>query len=136
LNLSGLKSAIKSVIREVITVCAGTFILTLAMIIIFAAAGRFSISVVAGALFGAAAAGANFILLAATLQKALKKEASKAKLIVTVSLFLRYLSILLLSVISILLGANPIAVLIPLLFPRIVIFIAQIHKTGGGENAD
>jgi hypothetical protein len=106
------------------------------MIIIFAAAGGFSVSVVAGALLGAAAAGANFILLAATLQKALKTKASKAKLTVAISLFLRYLSLLLLSVISILLGANPIAVLIPLLFPRIVIFIAQIHKTGGGKNED
>jgi hypothetical protein len=104
-----------------------------ALFAIFVGAGRFSLSVLAGGFLSAALASANFILLAETLQKALKQDAAKAKLTVTVSLFLRYLAILILSVVFILLGADAIAVLIPLFFPRIVIFLTQIHKTGGAN---
>jgi predicted neutral ceramidase superfamily lipid hydrolase len=121
---------LKSVKKEIITVCAGTFILTFAGIAIAALLKRFSISAIVGGFLGAAVASLNFIFLAATLKSALKKDAQQAKMTVAISLFLRYISILILSVIFILLGANAIAVLIPLLFPRIVIFITQIHKTG------
>ena len=120
----------KFVKKEIIVVSAGTFILTAAAIAVFAAAGRFSLSVLAGGFLGAALASANFILLAATLQKALKHSAS-AKVTVTVSLYLRYLAMIAFSVVFITLGADALAVLIPLFFPRIVIFLTQIHKTGG-----
>lgn len=111
--------------KNILWVSVGSIILCGIVLLVALLIGQFTTSVLVGALIGTFITIANFILLAFSLQKAVDKPES-GKGIAGISYFLRNLMLLLLSIAAILfLKVNVIALLIPYIFPRIVILVLQ-----------
>ena len=114
--------------REVKRISAGVLIGSALMVAIFAAVGKFSWSVVWGALLGDLIAIGNFVYLGLSVQKAAADDNQiHAKLVMRASYFLR----MLIAVIAIIVGLavqmfHWLAVIIPLLLPRLTILVLQI----------
>ena len=141
-----------AVIQETKRIAGGTLILTAAMLIVFALLGRMDYTVVLGALLGAAYAVGNFFLLALSVQMAAEKmngshpaplpepeegeepteaplspEAQEARKKMQLSYTGRMLLLIVVAIVAIKAPCfNAIAALIPMLFPRIIIFINGI----------
>ena len=136
--------------RETVKIAIGTGILTVLMIAVFLILRRFDWTVVTGALLGYAAAVGNFFLMAMTVQKAademkptaapetdaeaddedpdeaekepLSEDAKRGKQRIQLSYTLRMLGLGAIAILGVVLPCfHPVAVLIPMLFPRIVI---------------
>ena len=116
--------------------------MTAIMFAVFLALGKLDLSVLAGGIIGFAVSLLNFFLMCLTVQRSVRyDDDKKRKVMMNASMGLRLLLAFALLGVSIgLLGANPIAALLPLLFPRITIIIRQImlkkEAKGGGENGD
>lgn len=141
-----------AVIQETKRIAGGTLILTAAMLIVFVLLGRMDYTVVLGALLGAAYAVGNFFLLALSVQMAAEKmngshpaplpepeegeepteaplspEAQEARKKMQLSYTGRMLLLIVVAIVAIKAPCfNAIAALIPMLFPRIIIFINGI----------
>ena len=103
-------------------------VMTVIMVGIFALYGYFGLPVILGALLGCTAAVLNFALLAVTLSKSLDK-AENATRTMGISYVLRML--LIAGVVMLAIASpvfNYVAAVIPLVFPRIAIFIMNIKK--------
>ncbi|MDD4688733.1 MAG: ATP synthase subunit I [Eubacteriales bacterium] len=115
----------KEVKKHILFISSISGALTAVMIGIFALIGQFSLSVLWGALFGLFLVLLNFVLLAITLNKAADVQ-SRGKAIAGISYTSRMLFLLLGSIFAIVyLKVNPIALIIPYVFPRISIGILQ-----------
>ena len=117
----------KSSIKEIGYMLAGLLFFSAIMVGCFALTGHFSITVVWGALLGSFLALLNFVLLAFTVEKAFSKGEKHARLSMSLSYTLR---MLILAAGIILAFKHPeqfhyLAVVIPFLFPRIIIFLRQ-----------
>ena len=113
--------------KELRRISAGVLIGSGLMVAAFAAAGRFSPDVLWGALLGDAVAIGNFLYLCLSLQKAVAGDETRAKRILRVSYAMR----MLVAAAALLLGLavdafHWLAVLIPLLLPRVTILVLQI----------
>lgn len=144
--------------KETKTVAAGTLILTALMIAVFLILGKFDYTVLLGALLGCAVAIGNFFLMALTVQHLtggmpalprqeeeetpedadekndapLSPEAKQAGRKMQLSFLLRLALIGLAAVLAIKAPIfHPVAALIPLLFPNLVIALVR-RKTGKG----
>ncbi len=140
-----LQPAVK---QETFRITAGTACLACMMMLVFLALGRFDLSVLLGTLLGFATAAGNFFFMALTIQKAVEsmkdappqpaaeeaehdEEEQKpsalsqaAKQRIQLSYTLRMLCIVTVGIIALTVDCfHPIATLLPLLFPRIVIFV-------------
>ena len=145
--------------RETAKIALGTGILTVLMIAVFLILRRFDWTVLTGALLGYVAAVGNFFLMALTVQKAademkplptpentdtaeedgeaeeqdqpLSEDAKRGKRRIQVSYILRMLGMAGIAILGVALPCfHPVATLLPMLFPRIVIALegAMMHK--------
>ena len=139
--------------QETAKIALGTAVLTLIMIGVFMILGRFDWTVLTGALLGWAAAVGNFFLMALTVQKAademkpttqpaadeddqeeddgeekpeapLSEDAKRGKQRIQLSYTLRMLGLGVIAILGVTLPwFQSVAVLLPMLFPRIVIML-------------
>ena len=125
----------KVVIRETATVAAGVVLLSAAMAGVFLMLGRFKLNVLWGLLTGCLVAILNFLLLAATAilaaDKAAGGEVQQAQKLVQFSSLIRLAAMGVVLGLCLKLGANPLALLFPLLFIRPVLLLwGLIGKKG------
>ena len=116
--------------RETSYIAVWTGILSLVMQTGFAFAGKWNYTVLLGNIFSGIVAVGNFLLLGITVQKAVAKEDEKeARNIIKTSHSLRTLMLFVSAALGALLPCfNIWTSLIPLLFPRIAIFIRSFSK--------
>ena len=140
-----------AVIRETKKIAFGTGILTVLMVAVFLILRRFDWTVITGALLGCAAAVGNFFLMALTVQKAademkpipqpeapeddpdpdgdekeapLSEDAKRGKQRIQLSYTLRMFGLGAIAILGVTLPwFQSVAVLLPMLFPRIVIAV-------------
>ncbi len=123
-------------------IACGTLVGTALMLLIFALLGRLSSSVVMGGLVGTFAAVFYFYLLCICVQKAVTKG-DRAKVYMQSTLALRNLLLLGIMILGItLLKTQPVATILPALFPRATIFVLQLagvyrpESPSGGEEEE
>lgn len=119
-----LKRIDPTVRQETLFIAACVAVMTALMEAVFLLAGFWDMTVLWGGLLGAFAATLNFFLMGMTVQKAVVKEEKDAKNLMRASQSLRLMMLLGFCA----LGAavpvfNLVATLIPLLFPRIGVFL-------------
>ena len=125
--------------KESLRVAIGSFVFCVIMILVFMLVGHYNTLVLLGGFYSTALASLNFFLMCVSKQKEIDMDKSRAKSFSMLSYNLRTLAILVLVIVGYaLLDLNLIALLIPLLFPRIVIlFITfKLMKNKGDENTD
>lgn len=151
-----VQSAVK---KETLRIAAGTILLSALMLLIFVIVGYFDLTVLWGALLGTAVTILNFFLLGLSVQRASEKmkdvhfpsyeeadaelkdgeeeppvpespEMTQAKRGMQLAYTGRMLLVVATGIVALAVeGVNPIAALVPFLFPRIIIFIYGIfHK--------
>lgn len=117
-----MKKIDPTVIRETRYIFAVTLILSVFMEAVFLVIGKWELSVLLGNILGAAAAVGNFLLLGITVQSAVLKEEKEARNLIKLSQTLRFFMLIAIAIVGYLVPIfNPIAVIIPLLFPRVAI---------------
>lgn len=136
----------EAVVKETKHIAIGTFALVAVMILIYAAVGRFNWQVLAGGVYAGALAVGNFFALGLTVQHAVdgiqgedESEAKNARAKVRLSYSTRMLAVFGLAVVAIaVLKLDPLASLLPLLFPRISIAIMSIknHVSSKGSEKE
>jgi ATP synthase I chain. len=127
--------------KNIVCVSGISLSLSLIMVGVFALLGQFTLVILWSALYGCFFACFNFYLLAITVTKAMGRE-EKGKAMASISYTVRSLMMLLGGIFAVAyLAYNPIAVVIPYIFPRISINIIQItmakkeRKEEGGERS-
>lgn len=117
-------------------IVAGTYILSLIMVVLFLVLGQFNLSVLYGAIIGSSLVNCNILLLAYSLHKFTDKlETNKGK----VGLFYLFRNLLLLigAIVSIaFIHVNPISLLVSYIFPQIIIRILQFTKYKKNEGEE
>ena len=113
--------------KEVKRISAGVLIGSALMVAVFAAVGKFTLNVLWGALLGDAVAIGNFIYLCLSVQKAAAGDEVKARLVMRTSYTMRMLVVVAALVVGMAVDTfNWLAVIIPLLLPRITIYVLQL----------
>jgi len=117
-----MKKIDPTVIRETRYIFAFSLILSVFMEAVFLIIGKWELSVLFGNILGAATAVGNFLLLGIMVQSAVLEEEKEARNLIKLSQTLRFFLLIVIAIIGYLVPIfNPIAVIIPLLFPRIAI---------------
>lgn len=113
--------------KEVKRISAGVLIGSALMVAVFAAVGKFTWAVLWGALLGDAVAIGNFIYLCLSVQKAASGDEVKARLVMRTSYTMRMLVVVAALAVGMAVDTfHWLAVIIPLLLPRITIFVLQL----------
>ena len=111
------------VYKETANTALWTLILSAVMQAVFLIIGKWNYTVLLGNVLGAATAILNFFLMALGVQRALEKDPADAKKLMKLSQSLRFLGIFVVVAIgAVFKHFHVIAVIIPLLFPRVSIF--------------
>lgn len=119
-----MKKIDKTVLRETIYIACVTVILSLLMQSVFLVINHWDYTVLLGNVLGIIASVGNFFLMGLTVQSAVQKEPDEAKKLVKLSQMLRLFALLIIALIGYIVPVfNIIAFAIPLLFPRIAIFL-------------
>ena len=125
----------KIVFRETGIVAVGEVILSALMVAVFAAFGYFQMNVLWGALAGCLMMIANYFFMAVTVSlaadRAKKGELKQAKGMVQLSSTVRLVAVGVIAVVCIKLGANVLAVLLPLVFARPILMMAEFFRKKG-----
>ena len=117
----------KTVIKETKYIASFVIIFSVLMQAVFLIIGKWDYTVLTGNLLGFVAAVGNFFLMGLSVQSSLGKEEKDAKNLMKVSQSLRLLLIFVIALIGYLVPVfNTIAVLIPLLFPRIAVALRPV----------
>lgn len=117
----------KTVIKETQYIISFVIIFSVLMQAVFLIVGRWNYTVLLGNLWGAAVAIGNFFVMGLFVQKAVTQDEKDARQTVKASQSLRFAGIFVLTVIGILIPfLNSIAVVIPLVFPRIAIMLRPL----------
>ena len=120
----------ETVLRETKRIAVGVFSMLAIMLIVYAAMGRFSLAVLLGGLIGALYAVLNFLLLGMTVQKVadMREENEElARMQMKSSYNMRMVIMILLIVVAFALPfVDGLACMIPMLFPRLTIFVLQL----------
>ena len=118
----------QSIVKETKRIAAGTIIMLVVMLAIYAVLGKFTVGVLLGGLLGSAYAIFNFFMLGMTLQKAASMtDQQMAHMKVRSSYSSRMIGMLILAVVAFALPfVEGIPCLIALLFPRATIFALQV----------
>ena len=116
----------KAVLQETLHIAAGVLIADVIMCVVFALCGRFDYTVILGALLGTVFAVGNFFLLGLTVQKAVEKGENVKRFMHS-----SYTGRMLLYVACIVMGVlipcfHPLAAIIPLFMPQVVIFAMRL----------
>ena len=136
----------EAIVKETRNIAVGTAILVAVMYVIYALAGRLNGSVLLGGLYAGVVAVLNFFALGMTVQHAVngiqsedETQSKNARSRVQVSYSMRMLCVFGLAVLAIaVLKLDPLASLLPLLFPRISIAIMSIknHVSSKGSEKE
>lgn len=119
-----MKKVDATVLRETYYIATITVILSLFIQSVFLIISKWDYTVLLGNILGIIAAVGNFFLMGLTVQSAVLKEPDEAKKLVKLSQSLRLFGLLFVALIAYLIPVfNIIAFAIPLLFPRIAIFL-------------
>ena len=125
----------KLVFRETGIIAIGELVCSGLMVGIFAALGRFDISVLWGALFGTLVMTANYFFMAVTVSlaadRAAQGQVESAKKSVQLSSTVRLLCMGGALILAIKLGTNPIATVLPLAFARPILMLAEFFRKKG-----
>ena len=123
------------VFKETAIVAVGELICCAAMVGVFAALGKFEMNVLWGAVAGALVMTANYFFRAVTVSLATDRarngDVAQAKRMVQLSSIVRLVLMGLALVLGIVLGANAVAILLPLLFVRPVLLLAEFFRKKG-----
>lgn len=127
-------------IRETSTVAAGMVVCTAAMVGIFALLGKYDTSVLLGAAAGALLATGNFFLMALgtslAADKAEHQDVKGGQALVQMSYLGRMIGLFVLLALCAKSGkCNVLALVIPLVFVRPILTIAEMFKKKGGQAA-
>lgn len=127
----------KIVYRESAIIAIGEVILSAVMVGVYVALGYFKMNVLWGALTGCVAMSANYFLMAVIVSVATDKatagEVAQAQKIVKISSLVRLLLLALIMFVGYKLGANVIAMLLPLLFVRPIMLVAEFFRKKEGN---
>lgn len=117
-----------AVVRETRRIAVGTAILLVAMLVVYAAMGRFGISALLGGLIGAAYAVFNFFMLGMSVQKAANEtDQEMARMRMRASYQFRMLGMVVLVIVAFVIPfLDGLACLIPMVFPRLTILALQL----------
>lgn len=125
----------KIVYRETAVIAVGEVILSAVMVGVFAALGYFEVNVLWGALLGAGVTIANYFFMAVTVSlaadQAERGEVQQAQKKVQLSSTVRLLIMGVALVVGIKLGANVLALLLPLLFARPILLLSEFFRKKG-----
>ena len=125
----------KTVFKETAVIAAGELILSAAMVGVFAALGYFGWNVLWGAVTGAFVMIANHFFLAVTVSlaadRAQRGEVKTAQNMIRLSSVVRLILIGAAVALAVKLGCNALAVLIPMLFVRPVLMLAEFFGKKG-----
>lgn len=124
--------------KETLHILVGVLALAAVENLVYVLLGKWSAAVVLGSALGGGVAVLNFFLLALTVQKAAASgDEKRSKLQMQLSYSLRMLLMLLTLVLGFALPAfDGVATALPLLFPRLTIFLMQITGMYKPEKAD
>ena len=125
----------KIVFRETAVIALGEVILSAAMVGVFAALGYFQMNVLWGALGGCLVMIANYFFMAVTVSLAADRaeagEVKQAQKMVQLSSTLRLVLMGIALIVGIKLGANVIALVLPLAFARPILMLAEFFRKKG-----
>lgn len=126
----------KIVFRETGIIAVGEVILSAVMVAVFAALGYFQMNVLWGALAGCLVTTVNYFFLALVVclasDRAAAGEVTQAQKMIQLSAVTRLFATGALLAVAILLGGNVIATVIPLLFLRPIMLVAEFFKKKDG----
>ncbi len=104
-------------------------LLSVLMQAVFLLIGKWDYTVLLGNLLSGSAAVGNFLLLGLTVQRAVTKEEKDARTLMKLSQTYRLLGLLVIAIIGFAAPVfHPIAVVLPLLFPRVAIAMRPLFK--------
>ena len=127
--MSEMKKIDATVRKETLFIAAFTLIFSAVMELVFLLIGYWSYKVALGNLLGFTAAVLNFFLMGYTVQQAVLLDEEGAKKKIRLSQSLRMLMLVGFAAAGCIFKCfNPIAVLLPLLFPRIAILFRPLFK--------
>lgn len=122
----------KIVMRETAIIAVGELALSAAMVGVFAALGYFKMNVLWGALTGACVMIANYFFMAVTVSLATNKAETggveQAKKMVQLSSTVRLVVMGVALFVAIRLGANVLALLLPMFFARPIIMLSEFFR--------
>ena len=125
----------KTVLKETLAVAVGELVCSALMVGVFAALGYFQMNVLWGALAGSIVMIANYFFMAITVNlaadRAEKGEVTQAKKMVQLSSTVRLIVMGVALVVGIKLGANVIALALPLAFLRPVLMVTEFFRKKG-----
>lgn len=125
----------KIVFRETAIIAIGELVCAAAMVGVFAALGYFRMNVLWGALAGCLTMTANYFFMAVTVtlaaDRAAKGEVKQAQNMVQLSSIVRLVLMGLVLFVGIKLGANVIALVLPLAFARPILMLAEFFRKKG-----
>jgi hypothetical protein len=125
----------KLVIRQTVMITIGELICSGIMVGIFAALGKFSLPVLLGALTGCLVMIVNYFFMAITVNlaadRAQKGQVEQAKKMIQLSSVVRLLLMGGAMVLGVVLGANVVAMVLPLAFVRPILMIAEFFGKKG-----
>ena len=125
----------KLVIRQTVMITIGELICSAIMVGIFAALGKFSLPVLFGALAGCGVMIVNYFFMAITVNlaadRAEKGQIVQAKKMIQLSSVVRLLLMGGAMVLGVALGANVVAMVLPLAFVRPILMIAEFFGKKG-----
>lgn len=120
--------------KETVFIAGVVLVCSAVMQLVFLLAGAWNLTVLWGNLLGGGAAVLNFFLMGLTIQKALNKEAKAASTQMKASQSLRLLMLALAATLGAVASCfNLVAVVIPLLFPRIGVSIRGLQGKAQGK---
>lgn len=125
----------KTVLRETVLIAIGELICSAIMVGIFAALGKFELNVILSALGGSLVMTGNYFFMAVTVSlaadRAQQGQVEQAKKMVQSSSVLRLIAMGGLMALGIFLGANVIALVLPLAFARPILMLAEFFRKKG-----
>lgn len=127
----------KIVYRETAIIAVGECILSAAMVVVFALLGHFKMNVLWGALLGSCVMIANYFFMAVTVNlaadRAERGEVQQAQKMVQLSSTVRLVLMGVVLVVGIKLGANVLALFLPILFTRPILMLSEFCGKKGNQ---
>ena len=125
----------KAVIDNTVYITCVSLILSVLMQGVFLIVGKWHIRVLLGNFLGFVAAVANFFAMAMTVQTAVDKDEKRAKAYVKISHTVRFACLIVVAAVGCALKSvfDPLALLLPLLFPQVGIMLYPVIKNKNKE---
>ena len=126
----------KNALKEVLVIAVGELVCTSIMLAIFALLGYFSVRVLFSGIAGAVIITVNYFFMAVVVElaadRAEKGQVEQAKKMISLSSLVRLLCLGIALYVGIKLGANIVALVLPLVFVRPILLVAEFFGKKGG----